>query len=152
MYVDRIEVVFDAGHRLLAYPGKCAAPHGHTYRAEVFVAGNCLDELGLVIDFGALKTRVKGWIDQNWDHGFLLNDADSALIAAFRAIPESKVYLFQAINPSAEAMAKELFVTVHDWFGGIVQGVRIWESPLQYAEYIPWEGSILRMAERAGQE
>ena len=152
MYVDRIEVAFDAGHRLLAYSGKCAAPHGHTYRVEVFVAGNCLDKLGLLIDFGTVKTRVKGWIDQNWDHGFLLNDADSALIEAFQMIPESKIYLFLGINPSAEAMAKELFIRVHGWFGDIVHGVRVWESSVQYAEYMPEEGPITRMVEGHRQE
>lgn len=137
--MDRIEVSFDAGHRLLAYPGKCAAPHGHTYRAEVLLGATCLDDLGLVVDFAIVKSRVKTWIDQNWDHGFLINDADAALVQALRVIPESKLYLFQGVNPSAEAMARELFDQIRGWFGGLVRSVRIWESPNQYAEYTPDE-------------
>ena len=45
MYQVRIEVLFDSGHRLLDYDGKCAYPHGHSYRAEVFIGADKLDEL-----------------------------------------------------------------------------------------------------------
>ena len=72
MYLVRIEATFDSGHRLLDYDGKCAYPHGHTYKAEVFLGGNSLDSQGLVFDFTDLKRQVKGWIDDNWDHAFLV--------------------------------------------------------------------------------
>src|SRR5262245_31235608 len=99
MYLVRIEIVFDAGHRLVDYPGKCAAPHGHTYRAELFVTAQHLDGLGLARDFGDLKAPIKAWIDTHWDHAFLLNDQDACLVEALRALPESKLYLFRGINP-----------------------------------------------------
>ena len=70
MHQIRIEITFDSGHRLLDYDGKCAYPHGHTYRAEVFLKSQSLDSLGLVFDFTELKGRVKDWIDDNWDHAF----------------------------------------------------------------------------------
>jgi 6-pyruvoyltetrahydropterin/6-carboxytetrahydropterin synthase len=132
----RIEVAFDAGHRLLDYDGKCASPHGHTFRAEVLVHGDTLDELGLLRDFGDIKRSVKGWIDEHWDHGFLLNSRDAALRAAFAAIPEAKVYVFEGANPSAEAMAREIFRVAECRLGGSLQAVRIWESTTQYAEYL----------------
>ena len=65
MYQVRIEVSFDSGHRLLDYDGKCAFPHGHTYRAEVFLEGASLDRLGLVFDFTELKAHIKDWIDED---------------------------------------------------------------------------------------
>jgi 6-pyruvoyltetrahydropterin/6-carboxytetrahydropterin synthase len=142
VYIDRIEVTFDAGHRLLDYAGKCAAPHGHTYRAEVFVATRELDRLGLARDFGDVKAPLKAWIDAHWDHGFLLNDADTALVAALQALPESKLYLFRGMNPSAEAMASELFAEARRQLGSVVQRVRIWESPAQYAEYVPDDAGL----------
>lgn len=143
MYLVRIEIVFDAGHRLVAHPGKCAAPHGHTYRAELFVIAPQLDRLGLARDFGDLKGPMKAWIDAHWDHGFLLNDQDTPLIEALRSVPESKLYLFRGINPSAEAMARELFVEARRQLGDTVQRVRIWESPSQYAEFIPADAAVM---------
>ena len=137
MYVDRVEIAFDAAHRLLDYPGKCAAPHGHTFRAEVLVATEHLDGVGLAIDFTRLKGALKTWIDEHWDHGFLLNAADTRLIEALRSVPESKLYLFPGVNPSAEAMARTLFEQARREFGPLVRSVRVWESATQYAEFVP---------------
>ncbi|MGH2355714.1 MAG: 6-pyruvoyl trahydropterin synthase family protein [Chloroflexota bacterium] len=137
MYIDRIELTFDAAHRLAGYAGKCASPHGHSFRAEVFVAVRELDELGLAVDFRELKGRLKAWIDGHWDHAFLIGDGDVALIEALRALPEAKLYVFRGVNPSTEALARELFDVARREFGDIVQRVRVWESPTQYAEYVP---------------
>jgi 6-pyruvoyltetrahydropterin/6-carboxytetrahydropterin synthase len=136
MFVDRVEVSFDAAHRLLDYDGKCASPHGHTYRAEVFVARSQLDSLGLAIDFGDVKQPLKRWIDEQWDHAFLLNSKDDALVCALRAVPESKLYCFPARNPSAEVMAETLFYALQGPLQNSLQSVRIWEGN-QYAEYLP---------------
>lgn len=132
---DRVEITFDAGHRLLDYPGKCASPHGHTFKAEVFVEGDELDTLGLVVDFGEIKGSLKGWIDQHWDHGFLVNSEDSRLIAALCSIPEAKLYKFVGVNPSAEALARELFCVASERLGPCLSAVRVWESTTQYAEF-----------------
>ena len=137
MYFDRVEIAFDAAHRLLNYVGKCASPHGHTYKAEIVVGVQEPDEVGLAIDFGVLRGKIKAWIDENWDHGFLLNSEDARLIEGLRAIPESKLYLFASANPSAEVMAEFLFHEVCRQFGGVVVGVRMWESTSQYAEFVP---------------
>jgi 6-pyruvoyltetrahydropterin/6-carboxytetrahydropterin synthase len=137
MYVDRVELSFDAGHRILGHRGKCASPHGHSFRAEVFVAVQHLDGLGFALDFQPLKYGLKGWIDAHWDHGFLLNDADTPLVEALQALPEAKLYLFQGVNPSAEAMAHALFDEARRQFGCVVRSVRVWESPNQYAEFVP---------------
>jgi 6-pyruvoyl-tetrahydropterin synthase len=59
MYQIRIEFTFDSGHRLLDYNGKCAYPHGHTYRTEVFIESQSLNDLGLVYDFTDLKDKIK---------------------------------------------------------------------------------------------
>ena len=136
MFVDRVEVSFDAAHRLLDYDGKCASPHGHTYRAEVFVGRTELDDLGLAVDFGDIKRPLKNWIDTNWDHAFLLNDRDQSLIGALQTIPESKLYCFPDRNPSAEAMAFTLYGVMSLELGCDLLRVRIWEAG-QYADYIP---------------
>ena len=136
MFVDRVEVSFDSAHRLLDYDGKCASPHGHTYRAEVFVGRTELDDLGLAVDFGDIKRPLKHWIDTNWDHAFLLNDRDQSLIGALQTIPESKLYCFPGRNPSAEVMAFTLYRVMSLELGGDLLRVRVWEGS-QYADYIP---------------
>lgn len=137
MYVASVEVTFDAAHRLLGYPGKCASAHGHTFRAQVVVATEELDRLGLTLDFRALKAGLKAWVDRHWDHAFLANDQDAQMVAALRSVPECKLYLFRGVNPSAEAIARELFDEARRQFGAVVQRVRLWETPTQYAEYVP---------------
>ena len=65
MYLVRIEIAFDAGHRLLDYRGKCAFPHGHSYRAEVLVTKQELDDLGLAVDFTDLaKLAVTALVER----------------------------------------------------------------------------------------
>ncbi len=135
MYLARIEVVFDAAHRLLGYAGKCASVHGHTFRAEVVVAVQELDHLGLTLDFRDLKAGLKAWVDTHWDHAFLLNDQDTRLIEALRAVPDCRLYLFRGINPSTEVIARELFDEARRQFDSAIQSVRVWETPSQYAEY-----------------
>jgi 6-pyruvoyltetrahydropterin/6-carboxytetrahydropterin synthase len=137
MYIDRVEVTFDAGHRVLGHRGKCAAPHGHTYRAEVFVVADELNNLGFALDFGDLKAPLKRWIDDHWDHAFLVNAADATLLDALARVPEAKVFALQKGNPSAEVLAEELFDVASCHLSLPVAGVRIWESSNQYSEYYP---------------
>ncbi len=135
MYQVRIEIIFDSGHRLLDYQGKCAFPHGHTYRAEVFLSSASLDARGLVFDFTELKDRIKAWIDANWDHAFLANSRDTELIAGLAPLAKGRLYQFQGENPSCEVMSRELFMKVAELCGVTPSRVRLWESVSQYAEY-----------------
>jgi 6-pyruvoyltetrahydropterin/6-carboxytetrahydropterin synthase len=135
IFRDRIEVAFDAGHRLLDYQGKCANPHGHTYRAELFLEGRDLDALGLLVDFGDMKREFKGWIDAQWDHAFLLNQNDVGLREALQSVPEAKLYCFPC-NPSAEVMAGQLLRVACGLFPEMVASVRVWEGQNQYAEAV----------------
>ncbi len=135
MHSIRIEISFDSGHRLLDYPGKCAFPHGHTYRAEIFLQAQSLDPLGLVYDFTELKDRVKAWIDNHWDHAFLVNSQDTELISGLAPASKGRLYLFNEENPSCEVLSKELFNKVKELCGMAPAMVRLWESSDQYAEY-----------------
>ena len=128
--VRRVE--FCAGHRLRGHEGKCAALHGHNYAAEFHVTGESLDSVGRVIDFGAIKDRLKGWIDQEWDHGFLLWERDEPAIAAVRSVEPCKLFLLP-LNPTAEALADHLLRTVCpaalDGLGVRCVRVELWETP-----------------------
>lgn len=135
MYEDRIEIIFDAGHRLLKYKGKCEAPHGHTFRAEIMLRSEALDQLGFVVDFVELREKIGKWIDENWDHAFLVNAQDQELLHALDSLTEKKVFVFDSGNPTAEILAKYLYDYANKLYGNLVSKVRIWESPNQYAEY-----------------
>ena len=136
MYQDRIEISFNAGHRLLKYKGKCEVPHGHTFKTEITVRSEMLDELGFVVDFVELRNNIGKWIDENWDHAFLVNSRDHELLRAFDLLTEKKVFVFSDCNPTAETLAKYLFDHVNKVYGNLVAKVRVWESPNQYAEYL----------------
>jgi len=135
MYLVRIETTFDSGHRLLDYDGKCAFPHGHTYRAEVFLESDTLDSQGLVFDFTELKRRVKSWIDDNWDHCFLLNSRDTELINGLAPTSKGRIYRFTEENPSCEVLSRVLYTKIVELCGVSPVKVRLWESTDQYAEY-----------------
>ena len=135
MYLVRIETTFDSGHRLLDYDGKCAFPHGHTYRAEVFLQSDTLDSQGMVFDFTELKRRIKSWIDANWDHSFLVNSRDAQLIEGLTPASQGRIYQFQEENPSCEVLSRELYNKVVELCGVTPAKVRLWESLDQYAEF-----------------
>ena len=135
MYQIRIEFTFDSGHRLLDYNGKCAYPHGHTYRAEVFIESQSLNDLGLVYDFTDLKDKIKTWVDENWDHAFLVNSQDSELIAGLGGASLVRLYEFQDENPSCEVMSRVLYEKAVELCNLVPAKVRLWESVNQYAEF-----------------
>ena len=141
MHLIRVEIVFDSGHRLLDYQGKCAFPHGHTYRAEIFLEAPTLDPLGLVFDFTELRGRIRAWIDENWDHAFLANSRDTELIAGLAPLAKGRLYQFDGENPTCEVISRELFKKVTELCGVAPAKVRLWESVSQYAEYSEGEGT-----------
>jgi 6-pyruvoyltetrahydropterin/6-carboxytetrahydropterin synthase len=134
LYQDRIELIFDAGHRQYDYHGKCESPHGHTFRAEIFVRSDGLNPLGFVVDFVEMKDKLGQWVDENWDHAFLVNERDAEMVDALNSLSDKRIFLFPG-NPSSENMARTLFQQARHILGGIVCAARIWESPSQYAEY-----------------
>lgn len=129
-------IKFCAGHRLHRHGGKCEHFHGHNYLADFYVSGEQMDEVGRVIDFSVLKTRFKGWIDEHWDHGFLLSQFDDNGIAAANMVIPSKVYVMPS-NPTAENMARylleEICPPLLEGTGVAATKVVIWESEESFA-------------------
>lgn len=120
-----VSVKFDAAHRLIAYEGKCKNLHGHTYEAIVEVESaisipemNSKENKGMVVDFGTLKSAVKRWIDNHWDHNVILHDSDLLLknIAALKPDDSYKEPYRMFVNPTAENMTVELFNRLKDHF------------------------------------
>ena len=111
--------------------------HGHNYTAEFHVTAAKLDAVGRVIDFAELKSRLKGWIDEHWDHGFVLWEGDEPAILAVRSVDPHKVFLL-ADRPTAENLAKYLLERVCPEklapLGVTCTRVLLWETEEAYAE------------------
>lgn len=130
-------IPFCAGHRLFGHGGKCEFFHGHNYIADFHVVGDAMDDVGRVVDFAQLKAALKGWIDEHWDHGFVLFQGDENGLAAIRQVQPSKYFVLPA-NPTAENMALHLLHVVCPEIltplGVRAIKVVLWETSEAYAE------------------
>jgi 6-pyruvoyltetrahydropterin/6-carboxytetrahydropterin synthase len=126
---------FCAGHRLFGHEGRCAFLHGHNYRVdlEVVPAGDAgaVDAVGRVVDFSLIKRRMLGWLDDHWDHAFIVFADDAPALAAVRAARPTK-YFVLPWNPTAENMARYLLEVVAprvlDDLGVVARRVALWET------------------------
>lgn len=100
-------LTFCAGHRVYGHESKCSNLHGHNYVVEVTAEAE-LDSIGRVIDFSVIKELLGRWLEDNWDHGFVVFTEDDKVISILRSIDTShgtqKYYIMPA-NPTAENMA-----------------------------------------------
>jgi 6-pyruvoyltetrahydropterin/6-carboxytetrahydropterin synthase len=72
---------FSFGHRVAGHENCCAFLHGHNLRITFKCEAPKLDAVGRVIDFSVIKTLLCDWLEDNWDHRFLLWDQDPMLDA-----------------------------------------------------------------------
>lgn len=120
MFEICVQHTFAAGHALRNYRGKCENVHGHNYRVEVCMAGDELDEIGLLYDFSELKKRLRA-TSEYFDHQFI-NDLKP----------------FDHINPSAENIAKFFYEELRKELGPVpIAYVKVWETDTACAVYRP---------------
>lgn len=94
------------GHTVCGHEGKCRHLHGHNYRIHFTVEpDNGLDSLGRVLDFSVIKSLLCEWLENNWDHHFLVYEEDARADALLQVDPTVVVCWF---NPTAENMAEHL--------------------------------------------
>jgi len=77
-------LAIDCGHRLRKHDGPCRRAHGHRYSIELTCAATGLDEVGRVIDYGVIKEKVGGWLNNTLDHRMIL-EVDDPMIAGMVA-------------------------------------------------------------------
>lgn len=122
MYEVTVETGFSGAHMLRAYAGKCGNLHGHNWRVVVTATSDRLDEVGMALDFAALKAETEHVTDQV-DHTYL-----------------NEIFPFTEINPTAENIAKWIWEMLskrvdseHLW----VSRVTVWESETARATFLP---------------
>lgn len=125
---------FETAHRLFALgpDQKCWNVHGHSWWVDVDVAAPDVDSRGMVVEFGAYKRLLRRWIDDNLDHGMMLNDADPLVDVLDAA--GCKHFVTHA-DPTVEhiavllrAVATELLATIEHADGAQVTAVRVMET------------------------
>lgn len=118
MYEIGVTAQFEAAHRLVGDFGPATRVHGHTYRLEVVVRGDSLDDRGVLYDIGKLRAVV----DQ--------------LAASLNYQDLNEVPGLSATNTTAEGVADYCWeILAVDLRGQNLQSllVRVWESPQVYA-------------------
>jgi len=120
MYEVGVVEQFEAAHTLRGNFGPATRRHGHTYKVELVVRGDSLQDDGTLCDIGVLQEALKRAVGE-------LNYQDLDDLPAFAKK-----------NSTAEVVA--------GWLVGQVKGsiptgvikslkVRVWESPGAFASY-----------------
>ena len=120
MYELEITKQFSGAHSLTGYPGDCRKLHGHNWQVTVYLQATELDEIGIAVDFKALKRELDA-ILLELDHKDL------------NTIPP-----FDTINPTSENMARTLYRQLAERLndGNVkVTAVKVAESDSSCATY-----------------
>lgn len=132
------KIHFCSGHRVLNHESKCANAHGHNYVLWVYAEGDTLDSIGRVIDFSVLKERIGSWIDEYWDHTFLINIEDHEMMNIKDVLVKNKTVFPCSFNPTAENMATYLLHNIipslMEGTGVVVTKVVLYETENCFAE------------------
>jgi len=116
MYELMAEDSFDAAHALRDYEGPCENLHGHTWKVQVFLKGDKLNNIGLLEDFKNIKQELQSVL-QAFDHK-LIND----------------VAPFTEKNPTSENLAEVIFHQLKPRIKNLSK-VTVWESTTTCANY-----------------
>ena len=124
MFEVTVEQTFAAAHALRNYKGSCENLHGHNFKVQVVLAGDKLDDAGMLVAFIDVK-NLMGQVMARLDHQNL-----------------NEVAPFDVKNPSAENIAEYFFTEMR---GGLantpvpvrILEVKIWETDIQSATYRP---------------
>lgn len=131
------KIEFDAGHRVVGHENKCQFLHGHRYVLEVTVESNVTDNLGMVIDFGYMKSIIQKWIDDNFDHNIILHQNDREMGDRICEWTGQKIYYMQE-NPTAENIALHLKLNILPKLftnsSFIITKVKLFETPNCFVE------------------
>ena len=118
-YEIAVELDFAAAHQIPGHPGKCARMHGHNYRVVVQVAGEKLNELGMLADFADVRQLCQEVIGELDHH--TLNDLPA----------------FAGMSPTSEHIARFIYQAIAGKMkeGLRVSAVTVYESPKSAVTY-----------------
>ena len=136
------EFSFESAHALWGYDGKCREVHGHSYRLFVTIKGEPIADqtdpkLGMVMDFGELKSIVAREITDRLDHSFVMRRTPEA-----EALAESMQSSFTNVilvdyQPTCENMLSDFAARLKRALPERVElfSLRLHETATSYAEW-----------------
>lgn len=113
---------FSYGHTVYQHESKCANIHGHNGRVIFHCAAEELDSVGRVIDFSVIKSTLCQWLEDNWDHRFLVFAEDPRAVSLVE-LDETVVVV--DFNPTAENMAAYLLNVVGPTLLAEYEGIKL---------------------------
>lgn len=111
---------FSSAHCLKGYCGNCSEKHGHNWSVQVFIRSEKLDEIGIAVDFKALKRELDALLGE-------LDHKDLNLIPPF-----------DKLNPTSENIAMYIYKRLSGKLNGNgvkVYRVRVGENASSGASY-----------------
>lgn len=133
MHTVTVRHNFETAHRLYDLgPGqKCWNVHGHSWWVEIDVSAYSLDSRGMVVEFGEFKKAIRTFIDEDFDHGIMLNNNDP-LVEVMRT-QGCKVATFHA-DPTVEAVATTIEILAGGTLLGVAHAPNAWISAVRVQE------------------
>jgi len=136
------EFTFETGHALYGYDGKCRNVHGHSYKLSVTVIGTPIAEtghkkLGMVIDFGDLKTIVKEEVVDPFDHATVFNRNTPHVELAATLEENGHKVILADYQPTSENMVIDFAEKIRARLPESLQlhSLRLRETGTAYAEW-----------------
>lgn len=96
---------FSYGHVVHNHESKCANLHGHNGRVHFTIEADELYSVGRVMDFSVIKNKLCRWLEESWDHKFLIWQAHPKMMDLYLL---DNTVVSVPFNPTAENMAKYL--------------------------------------------
>lgn len=91
-----------------------------------------MDNVGRIVDFSVIKEKVGAWIDEHWDHTFILFKDDDILMPIKETLSVNKEVYVTDFNPTAENLASyllyEICPKVMKGTNVVVTKIELWES------------------------
>jgi 6-pyruvoyltetrahydropterin/6-carboxytetrahydropterin synthase len=119
-YELKVVTEFASAHTLRDYPGACSRMHGHNWKVELEAVATRLDDVGMAVDFKAMK-RAANEVGDQLDHRYL-NDLEP----------------FKSVNPTAENIAAYMFRQISQRLNSDtikVTAVTLWETERACVRY-----------------
>ena len=134
---------FEMAHALRNYDGLCRNIHGHSYKMDITLAGQPLQDEsspknGMVMDFGDLKRLVNEEIISLLDHALVLNaKTDAQLVDVLKQNYEKIVIV--DFQPTTENLLNFIAGKIQTRLPDDVKltCVRLRETDTSYAEWLP---------------
>ena len=134
---------FEMAHALRNYDGLCRNIHGHSYKMDITLAGQPLQDEsspknGMVMDFGDLKRLVNEEVISLLDHALVLNAKTDAQLVEILKQNYEKIVIMD-FQPTTENLLNFIAGKIQTRLPDDVKltCVRLRETDTSYAEWMP---------------